>query len=383
MANITNNMAYKILVIDDNEMMRSFLQNILLTKYEVDTVDSAEDAKNWLEQGNYPSLIVSDHNLPGTSGKAFMSSLKKTQTWKSIPFLILSGKEDAAFRIECLESGAEDFLVKPFHPKELMLRVGKILDTHSSIHPEGTGKAEKKFRLPIWKRMIDIMGSLTLILLLSPVFIGIAALIKMESEGPVFYFSKRTGPGFKVFNFYKFRSMRVNADKMVSTMKVESLYAKKKNLVKVGMDGGEILLQDDGEISEGEIKVKKAEKAAGVFFKVTNDPRITRVGKFIRNTSLDELPQLFNVLKGDMSLVGNRPLPLYEAELLTVDEWVERFEAPAGITGLWQVTERGKENTSEDSRKKLDIVYAREFNFWMDLYILVKTPIAAVQKVNV
>ena len=98
---------------------------------------------------------------------------------------------------------------------------------------------------------------------------------------------------------------------------------------------------------------------------------------------MDELPQLFNVLIGDMSIVGNRPLPLYEAEKLTDDSWSERFMAPAGITGLWQVTERGKANTSDDSRKRLDIQYARTYNFWMDIKILIKTPLAAFQHENV
>src|SRR5690606_17571718 len=93
------------------------------------------------------------------------------------------------------------------------------------------------------------------------------------------------------------------------------------------------------------------------FVKICNDPRITRFGTFIRNTSIDELPQLFNVLKGDMSLVGNRPLPLYEAQQLTSDEWASRFLGPAGITGLWQVSKRGRGEMSDRERRELDNVY--------------------------
>ena len=119
------------------------------------------------------------------------------------------------------------------------------------------------------------------------------------------------------------------------------------------------------------------------FVKFKNDPRITRIGHIIRNTSIDELPQLFNVLKGDMSLVGNRPLPVYEALQLTSDEAIGRFLAPAGITGLWQVTERGKENTTSDSRIRLDVEYTGKISFWLDLKILVKTPMAALQQENV
>ncbi len=119
------------------------------------------------------------------------------------------------------------------------------------------------------------------------------------------------------------------------------------------------------------------------FFKVKDDPRITKVGALLRKTSIDELPQLFNVLKGDMSIVGNRPLPLYEATTLTTDEWAERFMAPAGITGLWQISKRGKEDMSNEERILLDIKYARSRSIIGDLKILFKTPGALIQKSNV
>src|SRR5437764_11787437 len=147
--------------------------------------------------------------------------------------------------------------------------------------------------------------SSVLLILLAPVFLLIALAIKIESRGPVFYNSKRAGKGYKIFRFHKFRTMEVNADK-----KIEMLH---------------------------HLNQYEAEANGAKFFKISNDPRITKVGKFLRNTSLDELPQLINVLKGDMSLVGNRPLPLYEAATLTTNEFVERFMAPAGITGLWQI----------------------------------------------
>lgn len=120
-----------------------------------------------------------------------------------------------------------------------------------------------------------------------------------------------------------------------------------------------------------------------VFIKVNHDPRVTKIGAFLRNTSIDELPQLINVLKGNMSLVGNRPLPLYEASTLTTDQWVERFLAPAGITGLWQVTKRGKKEMSVDERISLDIDYAHKSSFLYDLSILWNTPFALVQKEDV
>jgi len=126
-----------------------------------------------------------------------------------------------------------------------------------------------------------------------------------------------------------------------------------------------------------------------VFVKIKDDPRVTRVGKFIRNTSIDELPQLINVLKGDMSIVGNRPLPVYEAEQLTRDDLSKRFLAPAGITGLWQVELRGKGGVmSEDERKRLDNEYAEHFkdgkySFWYDVKLMLRTIPAMFQKDSV
>lgn len=204
------------------------------------------------------------------------------------------------------------------------------------------------------KRLIDIVLSSIAILFFLPLFIVIAIAIKLESKGkgPVFYASFRAGRGFKIFKFYKFRTMVPDADQKLNELAELNMYE-----------------SNDNEIT--------------AFFKVMNDPRITKVGSFLRNSSLDELPQFFNVLKGDMSIVGNRPLPLYEAASLTTDEWAERFMAPAGITGLWQISKRGKENMSTEERIALDIQYARNHSLKEDLLIMLKTPTALIQKSNV
>lgn len=202
------------------------------------------------------------------------------------------------------------------------------------------------------KRIIDITIAVIAILFLSPVFILIAIALKIESRGPIFYISHRAGTGFKVFKFYKFRSMVVNADSKIDEYSHLNQYA----------------ANDD-----------KGPK----FLKIKDDPRVTRLGKLLRNTSMDELPQLFNVLKGDMSIVGNRPLPIYEAITLTTNTFVERFSAPAGITGLWQVNKRGNEEMSIEERISLDILYARNNNVLYDLKIIAKTPVALFQKSNV
>ncbi len=187
--------------------------------------------------------------------------------------------------------------------------------------------------------------------------------------------------------------MRVDADQMVDKMKHLNQYGidDRVELEEHKLDRHaiaykaqeEIVIKDDAYADLMEFERFKAFESENSFVKFKNDPRITKVGKFIRNTSIDELPQLFNILKGDMSVVGNRPLPLYEAEKLTRDDSVGRFLAPAGLTGLWQVTERGKEAMSPESRVQLDIEYAKKHNFWMDMWILIKTPMAAFQHENV
>jgi len=134
---------------------------------------------------------------------------------------------------------------------------------------------------------------------------------------------------------------------------------------------------------EQQFLLTKKASAGATFFKLKDDPRITKVGKLLRNTSIDELPQLFNVLIGDMSIVGNRPLPLYEAEKLTTDKYALRFLAPAGITGLWQVEKRGKGEMSEEERLMLDNTYAKNHSFLNDMRLIMKTIPALFQKENV
>ncbi len=148
------------------------------------------------------------------------------------------------------------------------------------------------------------------------------------------------------------------------------------------MDG--IYVNDDSIISERDFLRQKQMQTENAFVKLENDPRITKVGRFIRKYSIDELPQLINILKGDMSVVGNRPLPLYEAEKLTGDDTIDRFIAPAGLTGLWQVEKRGDSGKlSAEERKQLDITYGRTYSFMLDMKILLKTFTAFVQKENV
>lgn len=232
------------------------------------------------------------------------------------------------------------------------------------------------------KRVLDLTLASILLLALSPVLLLIALAVRAESRGPVFYSSKRVGQGWRVFDFFKFRTMRVDADALIKEVAHLNAYEHDGGPSDSAPDEqGTMLIGDDGWVPE-ELAAREV-LAKASFLKVENDPRITRVGGFLRNTSLDELPQLYNVLRGDMSLVGNRPLPLYEAETLTNDEDARRFLAPAGITGLWQVTERGGHEVSESRRKQLDNEYASLAGFWYDLTLLWRTLPASIQRADV
>jgi len=201
------------------------------------------------------------------------------------------------------------------------------------------------------KRGMDILGSLLLLALLSPVFLVIAAAIKLTSRGPILFCQRRIGEHGTPFTFLKFRSMYVNNDASQHKEYVRQLIA------------GQAAKQPTSGAGEG-------------IFKLTNDPRITPVGNFLRRTSLDELPQFLNVLRGEMSLVGPRPPVPYEVEAYATWHRRRLLEAKPGITGLWQV--QGRSRVGFDDMVRLDLRYARNCSPWLDLKILVQTPKAVI-----
>lgn len=258
-------------------------------------------------------------------------------------------------------------------------------------------RAFNTFHLPLWKRTFDVLFAGIAIIILSPVLIATAIAIRLESKGQIVYKSKRVGSNYQIFDFLKFRSMYSNADKRLKELTALNQYQIEDiekvdehteisfdDLTGINDEEQTLLISDDCVIYEEDFIKQKEKVQENAFVKFENDPRITRVGRFIRKYSIDELPQLFNVLRGEMSIVGNRPLPLYEAELLTSDAYIDRFMAAAGLTGLWQVEKRGGAGKmSAEERKQLDIKYAKEFSFLMDLKILFKTFTAFIQKENV
>lgn len=305
--------------------------------------------------GPKPYAIVAKMSFWSRQDFQLVKVIRNHPFLMGIPLIGIIDQEDTNLKLAALKTGIDDCYAAPVKWPELKARID-FLHAYKS-HMEELGFHDERhhfnLRLPFLKRAFDIFIASILLLTLSPLFLIIALMIKIESRGPVFYSSKRAGMGFQLFSFYKFRSMYTDAEHNLINLSHMNQYTQQN------------------------------ENGAGTFIKINNDPRVTRVGKIIRKTSLDELPQLFNVLKGDMSIVGNRPLPLYEAQLLTRDEWSRRFLAPAGITGLWQVSKRGKNEMSADERIQLDVDYAYHHSFWNDIKIMAKTIPAMIQEENV
>lgn len=302
-----------------------------------------------------PDIILIEVDSEGKCFK-LVEEIKKSFLLNGIIIVLLSTHNDNTHKKTAMKLRVHDFYSLPFSIDDLRERLN-FLVTFKLIKPrllELSKEVDTTYKMPVGKRIIDLVISGSMLFFLSPIFLLVAVAIRLDSKGPIFYTSKRVGTGYKVFNFYKFRSMRTDADQLLAKLSTENnQYA-----------------TEDG-----------ASKAA--FVKIKNDPRITRLGNFLRNSSLDELPQLYNILIGDMSVVGNRPLPVYEAEMLTSNEWSMRFLGPAGLTGLWQVSKRGKEDMSERERKKLDNFYAQKYSIWLDLRIIAGTIPALFQKEKV
>ena len=320
-------------------------------------------------------------------------------------------KEDREVYQKC---GINDTVALNSSVTELNRKIQFIADREGMLFDDQQPRYRMlRFKIPVWKRLFDIVFSLLGIIILSPIFILTAIAIRIESKGPIIFKSKRVGTNYTIFDFLKFRSMYEDAESRLQEVAKEegNQYAEKnekeedqksvitaplgeeaeKMMMNMGMesdmmisDEEVMLVGDDYIVAESDFNKKKEEDINNAFVKIENDPRVTKVGRFIRKTSIDELPQLFNILKGDMSIVGNRPLPLYEAEKLTVDSSIDRFMAPAGLTGLWQVEERGKGGMmSADERKQLDITYGRTYSFKLDMKIIFRTLTGFIQKENV
>jgi lipopolysaccharide/colanic/teichoic acid biosynthesis glycosyltransferase len=263
---------------------------------------------------------------------------------------VLRTKVEAAFRENLDHSFASKLVitVHKFPEVGVSNRIDQLTD--SKLYPEVSGGVSKKSISMIVKRGIDIVVAGLLLLILSPMLAAIAIAIKLTSKGPVIFRQERLGQYGKSFQCMKFRTMHANNDPKIHREYVKSFIAGK---VETGKKSGE-----------------------AVVFKLKNDPRVTPVGRFLRKTSLDEFPQFWNVLRGEMSLVGPRPPVPYEFE--AYDLWHRRrvLEVRPGVTGLWQVS--GRSRTSFDDMVRMDVRYTQKWSLWLDVKILLATPWAVL-----
>lgn len=337
------------------------LVKIFKRGYASDSIANARaELKRSIDQENntLPEVIFCESSFDFAAVKSFVQFLNFNAGLSTIPFIMdsvsLCEMELGLYKKHML---ADDIMqIDQSEQNDLLSKVrflnkvkSKAVEMKSNLREDEALVVTQVNIHSILKRSFDIVVSMTALLLLSPLFVLIALAIRLESKGPIFYISQRAGRGYKIFDFFKFRTM---------------------------FNGSDLRIHEFSHLNQ----YSATERKGPSFFKISNDPRVTRVGTFLRNSSLDELPQLLNVLLGDMSLVGNRPLPLYEAATLTTDQWAQRFLAPAGITGLWQIKKRGHEEMSVEERINLDIDYANNYNFMYDLWIMVNTPSALIQK---
>ena len=222
--------------------------------------------------------------------------------------------------------------------------------SNPALYPDLASRDRSRRVAIVVKRIMDILGSIVAIILFAPVIFIIAVAIKLTSKGPVFFRQERIGQHGKPFVLLKFRSMFMNNDTSVHQEWFQNFYTGNAQRHKTGDDNG------------------------NGTFKLPNDPRVTSLGRLLRRTSMDEVPQFFNVLKGEMSLVGPRPPIRYEVDAYKAWHRGRILQAKPGITGLWQVN--GRSRVAFDEMVRLDLRYARTWSIWLDIQILLKTPAA-------
>ncbi len=376
----------------DSQVLESLSTDPLL---KVSSAENGYLAISRLDADERPDVIVSELILPGMSGYALYEEFRQKFVNQLAVFILVDAGSDREERMRAIKAGVDDLIRKPLDMVKFRIRTDFLMKFRRSQSVISILESkQEKVRIPLEKRIFDILFASAALVMLSPLLLIVAAAIRIESKGKVFYAAKRVGAGYTIFPFFKFRSMFTGADARLKELKHLNQYAEKDKeedalyeecpeCSRLGKPCSTLLYIREHEVCERQYLQYKRQKLGKTFNKIKNDPRVTKVGRLIRKTSIDELPQLFNVLRGEMSIVGNRPVPLYEAELLTSDSWTERFLAPAGITGLWQVSKRGKSDMSNEERKALDNEYARNYSFWKDMIIILRTFTAFMQKEDV
>lgn len=382
-----------LVLVDRNEAVFSQISDWLDASCLIRWYQRMDDAIAWVRDRRSASLIIVNE---AEARPDSLTTLRDLTAQRSVPILLLCHTITDRVTQLAMRTGVTDLLTlaDPTHV-ERRIKFFLTLMRRVTAQPDHQVQGQAfTFVLPVWKRAIDIAVSLSALTLLSPLMLLVAVLIRFDSKGPVFFKSRRVGSNYRVFGMIKFRTMRTDAAAMLKDMASANLYnssngepAQVKAICEecavIASSCQRKLFHNDRFVCERQYLAQ--EDKGATFVKFRNDPRITRLGHFLRNSSIDELPQLLNILMGDMSLVGNRPLPVYEAEKLTADQTVKRFAGPSGLTGLWQVRKRAKgaPTMNEQERIALDIEYVETFSFWNDLKIIYQTFFSLWQQENV
>ena len=383
----TGRVDFQALYVEDNPDRASHFRRTFGDLVTIETVASRTEATLQLQQGKFVDLVIINDALGGLK---FLHGIDSIRTQQEFSAILLIANAAVDTNVQAKGQPVINIFSFDFDETDLRKRLAYLIlkkDYKRVSHEISTAKRPG---IPAGKRLFDVAISLTILVAMSPLLLIVGALIRFDSKGSVFYVSKRVSRGYRLFDIYKFRTMRTGADALITGMASQNMYnpalpqpaadAVCERCQLAGTPCQRPLFDDGVQVCEA--RIQQIRKAKATFMKFREDPRVTKLGKFLRNTSIDELPQLINILKGDMSVVGNRPLPAYEAERLTSIAYARRFTAPVGLTGLWQVTKRGKANVSDQERIQLDVLYAKNYSFKTDLIILIRTVKAVFQREN-
>ena len=291
------------------------------------------DTRGWIKPGSFIGVLITD--IAKDAINPLTKKIEEKQNGKLLECLSPISAKNISVSFQAFPENYEKFT--PEEPFSLL------------FYPDILKSNNSRRNSAVLKRALDIMGSIFGLILFSPLFAVISAAIKLTSKGPVFFRQERYGQYGKKITFLKFRSMYVNNNDAIHREYI-------KKLITEG----------------GEEQSKEGNDAVEAVYKIKDDPRVTAVGRFLRKSSLDELPQFINVLKGDISLVGPRPPIPYELE--NYDLWHRHriLGIKPGLTGLWQVT--GRSSTTFDGMVRLDLQYIRNWSLWLDIKLILQTP---------
>ncbi len=341
-----------------------FSSPVFVDNYQVEipTTDNIFSVCQWVSENGLPDAMICEQKLPGGDGIGFYDFwIEQFDPMHLIPFLLLDDEKAPELAEKALHKKVDAVYIKPVILETL---VKQIMVIKNGKAPTNNSLSRKLFsscyKTPFLKRTIDIATASLILLVISPFLLIFAIAIKLESKGRIYYVSKRVGSGYNLFDFYQLRTMYTSSGKRLKEIAKLNQYAKESSA-----------LHPENTVPH-----------------LQSDPRISKVGSILRKLHFDELPQLINVIKGDLSIVGNRPLKIYDAELLTPQDLAHRMDGPAGITGLWKLKSRRRlKRMSREERRALDNKYykiaRRKFSVWSDLWIIARTIPVVLRRGNV